>query len=436
MSVYLKYLLETSKDNKDLEKRLNKVDYYSILGVNRDSSFSEIYTNFKNLAEIYEPSFSLTDDFEKKSLVYTFILKAYSILSNPVKRVEYDEILDKDNGLEMIKFIKDECGSLNIQDDELLDIVINLLGKSLNCTDDEISNKAKEDIVSIFQNVQKLLSSNHVVLHSKETLEKESNKINCVNDDLKYSVFDGQYCSDVIIPTDLENNCDVVCSDRDEKLIALLKSLSLKEKIKKLIPRNKKDVFNYAMYLLLAVTVATGFYVEIERFKNDFADFDYKSVLTNIQTSLEELNEKAELTINYDITAEDTKKSLSKYSGISYKEFKDINELDEGDTVSFIYKVLSHDLKRCSKTVVVGENDSQNIGGFCEKYNTNIQTLIYLNPELFGDYEDIDEYFISHPVMYQFSKPISSLKIPDIESIKNYDVENDVVYQKVKKEVH
>lgn len=433
MSVYLKYLLETSKDNTDLEKRLNKIDYYSILGLNKNSSSDEIYTNFKKLLEYFKPTFSSLDNFEKKSLVYTFILNAYSTLSNPLKKAEYNEMLDKKQGDQIIKFTQDEQGIVNIQDDELLGRVVNLLGKSLNCSDFEVSNKAKEDIVSMFRNVQKLLSTDHVVLYSNELSGINSNKCDDIDKDLKYNVFDEQYCPEVLIPIDLENSFEVVSSNKKEVSVSLFKLL--KEKIENLRPKNKKDVFNYTMCLLLAVMAVAGFYLETERLKKEFSSFDYKQALANIQTMVEELNEKTELTINYDITAEDTKKSLSKYSGISYKEFEDIDEFDEGDTVSFIYKVLSHDLKRCSKTVVVGENDSQNIGGFCEKYNTNIQTLIYLNPELFGDYEDIDEYFISHPVMYQFSKPISSLKIPDIESIKNYDVENDIVYQKVKKDV-
>lgn len=430
MSVYLKYLLETSKDIKDLEKRLNKVDYYSILGLNRNSSLEELYTNFKNLMDVFKPSFSALDDFEKKSIVYPFILKAFSILSNPIERLQYNEMLDKDNSLEKIEFIQDEQGKVNIQDDELLDRVIKLLGKSLNCINVEESNKAKEDIVHVFQNVQELLSSNYVVLCSKESFETIANKGN-IDSNLKYNVFDEQYCPEIIIPTDLENSFESVNSNEKEVSVSFLKLL--KEKIKKVRPQNKKDVFNYAMYLLLAVTVAAGFYVETERLKNNFVDFDYKSALTNIQTMVEELNEKTELTINYDITAEDTKKSLSKYSGISYKIFKNIDEFDEGDTVSFIYKVSSSDLKMCGKKIIIDENECQNIREFCEKYNTNIETIISLNPELGWE---VDEYFISHLGMYRFNNAVDSIRIPDIESIKKYDVDNVVVYQKAKKEVH
>ncbi len=68
-----------------------KADYYSILEVWPTSSVEEVKSNYFRLAKLYHPD--VAGDTPENRDNFKLINEAFSILSNPQKRVEYDESL-------------------------------------------------------------------------------------------------------------------------------------------------------------------------------------------------------------------------------------------------------------------------------------------------------------------------------------------------------
>lgn len=65
----------------------NKLDYYDVLGVNRESSQDEIKRAFRKLAFKYHPDRNKRPDAEER---FKEVSEAYAILSDPEKRRQYD----------------------------------------------------------------------------------------------------------------------------------------------------------------------------------------------------------------------------------------------------------------------------------------------------------------------------------------------------------
>lgn len=72
-----------------------KADYYSILEAWPTSSIDDIKKNYFRLAKLYHPD--VAGDIPENRERFKLINEAYSVLSNPQKRHEYDELLRKSN---------------------------------------------------------------------------------------------------------------------------------------------------------------------------------------------------------------------------------------------------------------------------------------------------------------------------------------------------
>ena len=67
---------------------MNKKDYYEVLGVKKDASDEEIKRAFRKLAKQYHPDVNKEPGADEK---FKEIGEAYSVLSDPNKRSQYDQ---------------------------------------------------------------------------------------------------------------------------------------------------------------------------------------------------------------------------------------------------------------------------------------------------------------------------------------------------------
>lgn len=82
-----------------MEQQLqSKVNFYELLGIDRQATHSEVKRAYRNLVKQYHPDVSNKPDTAKS---FQLIQKAYEVLSDPEKRAIYDNLLyRKEQGLD------------------------------------------------------------------------------------------------------------------------------------------------------------------------------------------------------------------------------------------------------------------------------------------------------------------------------------------------
>ena len=68
-------------------------DFYQLFGLQRDADITSVKRSYRRLAKEYHPDKNLGDPFAKD--LFQKINEAYSVLSDPVKRIGYDNYLDE-----------------------------------------------------------------------------------------------------------------------------------------------------------------------------------------------------------------------------------------------------------------------------------------------------------------------------------------------------
>merc|ERR1711888_121987 len=78
-----------SMEDEEFEYLEPLLDYYAMLNVSHDASMKQIKRSFRKLAMEYHPDKNKT---EGTQIVFQELSEAYSILSDPLKKIEYDQL--------------------------------------------------------------------------------------------------------------------------------------------------------------------------------------------------------------------------------------------------------------------------------------------------------------------------------------------------------
>lgn len=126
--------------------------YYDILGINKNATLNEIKVAYKSLAKKYHPDIN-----PNTSDLFKQINEAYSVLSDSVKRNEYDSLLSNDN-----------C-DLDVEDltDDDLDAIISKLEELRK----EIYNKEKQKIKSNYKKSKQVTESIFDIINNFSSYE-------------------------------------------------------------------------------------------------------------------------------------------------------------------------------------------------------------------------------------------------------------------------
>jgi DnaJ family protein C protein 7 len=92
----IKNLIDVAKKE---EKKSKKRDYYAILGVEKDANEIQIKKAYKKLAIKYHPDKNSSSEEAQKLAEKTFrdVSDAYTVLSDPKKRNQFDNGMDPNN---------------------------------------------------------------------------------------------------------------------------------------------------------------------------------------------------------------------------------------------------------------------------------------------------------------------------------------------------
>jgi curved DNA-binding protein CbpA len=73
-----------------IKKKIDRLDFYSILGVSQDASDNEIKHSFREMAKVYHPDINTSPD---AGDAFRTLYIAYDTLTDPFKRRIYDRLL-------------------------------------------------------------------------------------------------------------------------------------------------------------------------------------------------------------------------------------------------------------------------------------------------------------------------------------------------------
>jgi len=133
-------------------------NYYQILEIRNDATISEIKLAYKKAVHKYHPDLNKEKDSAEK---FKIVIKAYKVLSDPVKRLDYDKNLrfEKSNYFEY----NDKNQNIKIQEEKEK--------KKIKFIFSEIFNKKKLD--EFFFNIKKARAD----LRRKKFIEREKSKL-------------------------------------------------------------------------------------------------------------------------------------------------------------------------------------------------------------------------------------------------------------------
>lgn len=131
------------------------MDYYNILNINKDASLSEIKVSYRNLAKKHHP------DKNKDNSDFWKINEAYTILSDPISRKEYDNKFVDTNIFQNINIQNLFSNSNNLESALLNDFIFNNI--------DTISNLSINDMKN---NMTSYFKDNFGKLRQKYKLDK------------------------------------------------------------------------------------------------------------------------------------------------------------------------------------------------------------------------------------------------------------------------
>ena len=68
-----------------------QADYYKVLGIDEDASPHEVKAGYIKLAKLYHPDQNEDAHAYESHEIFLLISEAYDVLSNPIRRKNYDE---------------------------------------------------------------------------------------------------------------------------------------------------------------------------------------------------------------------------------------------------------------------------------------------------------------------------------------------------------
>ena len=125
--------------------------YYQVLGVTQDADFDEIKSKYRKLAMKYHPDRNQGD--KKAEEKFKEISEAYEILSDSVKRKEYDNMYSRGNSTEQKFKQKSKSATGNFNPNEFKNMFDNYFSEEkMDGSEKETNKKMKDNMNNVFEN--------------------------------------------------------------------------------------------------------------------------------------------------------------------------------------------------------------------------------------------------------------------------------------------